>query len=77
MSAAGGPKRAGEAPARQPAEALLCIFSGVCGGDSNPGPGFVFCLLFHRVKFFFDGREALQDFVHAHRHVADGFDLRA
>ena len=53
----------------------LHYHSGVRGGDPNPGPGFVFRLFFHCVEFFFDRREALQDFMHAHRHVPDGFDL--
>ncbi len=52
-----------------------CELLGGRGSNPNPGTGFVFRLLLYRIQFFFDRREALQNFVHAHRHVPDGLNL--
>jgi len=52
-------------------------YSQTRAGGTTPGPGFVLRLLLHRVEFFFDRGKALQDFMDAHGHVADGLYLGA
>src|SRR5205807_4988643 len=64
-------------PSRSTARSKWSSLLQAVGGSVRPGASFALGLFFHVAQFCFEGGKALQNFVHADRHVANRLQLIA